>query len=177
MAFKFRTQYSNHELIKGQDLSRIYEQTYKELAPYERNEKGEFLNDSPFPKLVSAEKVNIQERIDSFYEDVDLYHILARVAVTGDVSPLNVKTGFYADISNIPNNYNDINVYYKNLSSEFNKLDPKLKELISSGLTGDDLDKALAEFNNNNVQKDVQKDVQNDVKQDLNSEVKSNENK
>lgn len=172
MSFKFKSQYSNFEPIKGQDLSNVYEQTFKELAPYERNEKGEFLNDSPFPKIVPAEKVNIQERIDSFFEDVDLYHILARVAVTGDLSPLEKKTGFCGDISNIPNNFNDINDYYKNLSQQYNSLDVNIKELVSSGLSGDDLINAI----NNLNKKDVQKDV---VKQDINkeSEKVNNESK
>ena len=170
---KFRTMYNNTTLRTGQDLSNEYEQTYKELAPYERNEKGEFLNDSPFPKLVLAEKVNIQERIQSFFEDVDLYHLLAKMAVTGDVSFLNKKAGFYADISNIPNNYNDINEYYKNLSKQYNALDPKIKDLINSGLDDQDLENAINELNN----KDVKQDVKIDVKADIKKEVNNNENK
>ena len=108
---KFRGQYINTTLRTGQDLSREYEQTYVELAPFARNEKGEFLNDSPFPKLIEGEKVNIQERINSFFEDVDLYSILKKVSLTGDLSYLDRKAGFYGDFSNLPNNYNDLNDY------------------------------------------------------------------
>lgn len=171
MAFKFKSQYNNCVPIVAQDLSNVYEQTYRELAPYERNEKGEFLNDSPYPKLVPADKVNIQEKIDSFFEDVDLYHILSRVALTGDLSPLDKKSGFYGDISNIPNNYNDINDYYKNLSKEFNSLDDNIKDLVNSGLSGDDLIKAINDLNKKDY---VQENVHQENKE---SENLDNENK
>ena len=129
----WRGQYSNPKPIEPIDLSNQYEDTFIELAPYARNEKGEFLNDSPYPKLVPGEKVNIQERIDSFFEDVDLYSLLAKVGATGDTSYLDKKRGFYSDVSNIPNNYNEINSYYKNLASSFSKLPDPIKEMIKNG--------------------------------------------
>lgn len=129
---KFRGQYLNTTDRTSQDLSREYEQTYIELAPFARNEKGEFLNDSPFPKLVEGEKVNIQERINSFFEDVDLYSILKKVSLTGDLSYLDKKAGFYGDFSNLPNNYNDLNNYYKELAKDFNNLPDAVKEIIKS---------------------------------------------
>lgn len=141
--FKFITPFSNSETRTSQDLSNQYEQTYIELEPYARNDKGEFLNDSPFPKLVEGEKVNVQEQIDSYFEDVDIYSILKKVAATGDFSYLNRKAGFYADISNLPNNYNDLNNYYKSVASSFKTLPKEIQDLIKAGASDAEVAKAL----------------------------------
>ena len=160
---KFRGQYCNCTLRSSQDLSRRYEQTYKELAPFARDEKGNFLNDSPYPILVEGDKVDIQERIDSFRDDVDLYSILKKVSLTGDLSYLDKKAGFYGDFSNMPHNYNDLNDYYKRLAKDFRELPQDIREAIVSGKPLDDIFKE-------NVQENVQEKVQE-------SEIKENENK
>lgn len=160
---KFRGQYCNCTLRSSQDLSRRFEQTYKEIAPFARDEKGNFLNDSPYPILVEGDKVDIQERIDSYRDDVDLYSILKKVSLTGDLSYLDKKAGFYADFSNIPHNYNDINDYYKSLAKDFRELPQDIREAILSGKPLDDI------FKDN-----VQENVQQENKE---SEIKENENK
>lgn len=172
----FKTQFTTLER-KGIDLSNPYEETFIELEPYARNDKGEFLNDSPFPKLVSNGKVNVQERIDSFRDDVDLYKILDKVLTTGDISYLDRKAGFYGDISDLPDNYNDLQDYYKNVSKEFNTLPDDLKDLIRNGASDDDIQAYMNDLiskqnNINNVQKNGQKEnikesetVDNGIKQ------------
>lgn len=160
---KFRGQYCNCTLRSSQDLSRRFEQTYKEIAPFARDEKGNFLNDSPYPILVEGEKVDIQERIDSYRDDVDLYSILKKVSLTGDLSYLDKKAGFYADFSNIPHNYNDINDYYKSLAKDFRELPKDIRDAILSGKPLDDI------FKDN-----VQENVQQEIKE---SEIKQDENK
>lgn len=164
---KFKGQYCNCTLRSSQDLSRRYEQTYKELAPFARDEEGNFLNDSPYPVLVEAEKVDIQERIDSFKEDVDLYSILKKVSLTGDLSYLDKKAGFYGDFANMPNNYNDLNDYYKRLAKDFREMPEDIREAILSG-------KPLDEIFKEDVQKNVQDNQQENIKE---SEIKENENK
>lgn len=160
---KFRGQYCNCTPRSSQDLSRRYEQTFKEIAPFARDEKGNFLNDSPYPILVEGEKVDIQERIDSFRDEVDLYSILKKVSMTGDLSYLDRKAGFYADFSNMPRNYNDLNDYYKSLAKDFRELPQDIREAILSGKPLDDI------FKDN-----VQENVQQENKE---SEIKENENK
>lgn len=167
---KFKSQFNNFTEKTSLDYSNQYEQTYVELEPYARNDKGEFLNDSPFPKLVPGDKINVQERIDSYFEEVDLYHILAKVASTGDLSYLDKKAGFYGDISNIPNNYNDINSYFKNIGDEFKKLPSEIKDLINSEVSDDEFNEGVNNYINskNNV---------NNVNNNNESEIDNNENK
>ena len=140
---KFMTPFNCDRTRTPQDLSNQFEQTYIELEPYARKDNGEFLNDSPFPKLVPGEKVNIQERIQSYFEDVDIYSILKKVAATGDLSYLNRKEGFYGDISNLPDNYNDINEYYKSVASKFRNLPVDIQNLIKNGASDEAIAKAL----------------------------------
>lgn len=168
---KFRSQYNNTTIRVAQDLSNRYEQTYIEVPPYARNEKGEFINDSPYPALIEGEKVNIQDRIDSFFEDVDLYSILKKVSKTGDLSYLDKKAGFYADLGNMPTNYNDINLYYKNLAMNFKNLPSDVKALIASD---EPIEKVIEKINkinsinNQNIKEDssVVKETVEDVKQE-----------
>lgn len=52
--------------------------------------------------VVDGEKEDRQAYIDSFADEAGVYNILKKYATTGDVSLLNQKQGFYADLSGLP---------------------------------------------------------------------------
>ena len=82
-------------------------QKFIEIPPYAKDDKGKIINMTSEPVLKENGEFDIQDYIQSFYEDCDLYHLLAKVARTGDMSLLNQKQGVYADISNMPDNIHD----------------------------------------------------------------------
>lgn len=97
---------------KGQDLSNPYEQTYIELPPYAVDEKGKLINEKSVPVKKKADKINVQEKIQSFEEECNIYTILAKFNMTGDVSYLNQREGVYMDSTGIANNLNDLNAQF-----------------------------------------------------------------
>ena len=52
--------------------------------------------------VVDGEKEDRQAYIDSFADECGVYNILKKYALTGDMSVLNQRQGFYGDISNLP---------------------------------------------------------------------------
>lgn len=99
------------------DYSDPYIKQFIEIKPYQKDENGKFLNTEDYPILKELEPINIQDYIDSFKDECDIYNILERVA-KGETNLLNQKTPIFksdADISNIPNNINDQAEYFKNI--------------------------------------------------------------
>lgn len=128
----FRSMWCNPYNPIFQDLSNEFEETYEEIPPYTKDEEGNWLNDTSVPKLVSAGKINIQERIQSFLDDVDIYKILERFAYTGDLALFNQTPSYDndIDISSIPDNINDFNEYYNKFRADLSSLNPDLARLI-----------------------------------------------
>ena len=128
---KFRSMWSNPFKIKEQDLSNEVEDVYQEIQPFAVDAKtGEFLNNSSIPKVVKIGQINVQEKIQSFANDVDLYHILEKFAYSEDKSLINQKECAYGDISEMPDNLNDyaqfVNKHIDNLTS----LNPDLAKMV-----------------------------------------------
>ena len=128
----FRSQWCNPYMPISQDLSNVFEDTYEEIPPYTKDEKGNWLNDTSVPKLVPTGRINIQERIQSFFDDVDIYKILERFAYTGDMALFNQRPAYENDIdvSFIPTNFNDFNDYYNHFRDELSKVNPDIARLI-----------------------------------------------
>lgn len=147
----FRSQWCNPYEPIYQDLSNEYEETFEEIPPYTKDEKGNWLNDTSVPKLVPTGKINIQERIQSFYDDVDIYKILERFAYTGDMGLFNQRESYDTDIdiSSIPTNFNDFNDYYNHFRDELSKVNPDIARLILDDkvLSSDIEEKAKNIFN------------------------------
>lgn len=115
----------------GQDYSNPMEDVFEEVPPFAYDEEtGEFLNKSSFPKLVKTGQVNVQERIQSFFEDVDIYSILAKFAMTGDESLLKRQVGFYGDVSTVPDNIHDFDVYVTSNLAALKKVSPELASVV-----------------------------------------------
>lgn len=115
----------------GQDYSNSMEDVFEEVPPFAYDEEtGEFLNKSSFPKLVKTGQVNVQERIQSFLEDVDIYSILAKFAMSGDESLLKRQVGFYGDISTVPDNIHDFDSYVTGNLATLKKVSPDLASVV-----------------------------------------------
>ena len=53
-------------------------------------------------KVVDAGKEDREEYIQSFASETGVYNILKKYSKTGDISLLNSREGFYADVSSLP---------------------------------------------------------------------------
>lgn len=160
MQTKFPTMFSNDNFHTGLDYSRNTEDLFEEIPPFTKGSDGKWLNDTAVPVIKKTGVVNIQEKIDSFKDEVDIYKILAKVAASGDDSFLNVVNGVYGDFSKIPDNRNDFN----DLVSDNLDAMQKLPKNISAMLLQDDFDetefyKAVNEYNEKiNKKEEIKKD-------------------
>ena len=78
-----------------------------------------------------GDKYDLYEKIQLAKTQVDLDMIVKR-AKAGDTSVLNVNLAHYGDISNIPDNMNDLNDLYRSIDSNFNSLPKDIQNLFGS---------------------------------------------
>lgn len=152
---RFNSMYGPGVVKTGQDLSNTKEAVYTEVAPFAYdNETGEFLNKSSFPKLVKTGEVDVQEQIQSFKDDVDIYKILERVAMSGDTietsSLVNVRKGLSdIDITNIPNNIHDFENFVGSSIANLKKVSPELAAaVLNEGSSEADIKTAIDNYIN-----------------------------
>ena len=145
---------------KSLDLSNRKVKKFIEIPPYAKDDKGKIINMTSEPVLKENGEFDIQDYIQSFYEDCDLYHLLAKVARTGDRSLLNQKQGVYADISNMPDNIHDAQAAVKNAGMSYSGLNENEKLLVLKALGID-----IPGFTDKPAKEDV-KEVNNEVKED-----------
>lgn len=145
---KFRTPYGGVEKTK-QDCSDPMQKRWKEIPPYAVDTKtGKFINKTAVPILVPDEPFNIDEYIQSFKDDCDIYTILEKFALTGctDTSLINKGVMSFGDISELPDNFNDLNEYFEKANkklAEFN--DDTAKQILNEDVTVDTIQKELNE--------------------------------
>lgn len=127
----------------SQDLSNEFEDVYQEVPAYSVDTKtGDFLNKSNLPILKKVGVRNIQEQIDSFLDDCDIYKIIDRIVLTGDDSFLNRNIGTFGDFVDLPDNLNDLNEF---VSKAFDKkIDNDIvKAAINKTLTSSDFNELI----------------------------------
>ena len=143
---KFPTMFENENEKTGLDYSNPYEDVYEEIPPYTKGHDGKWLNDTSEPIIVKTGKINIQEKIDSFKDEVDIYKILERVAMSGE--DISCRGNQCFDISSIPTNINDFTDY---VSAHMEILQSLPKEISSLIIKDDfnqaDLDLAIKNYN------------------------------
>ena len=135
------------------DLSRETEDTYIAIPPLATNKDGEVINMSTETKLMKNGKVNIQEKIQSYHDEVDLYHILDRVAKPEEAVELYGRTKSYGDISGMPDNLNDIANSKTTASASFNSLSDTEKEAVLKyfGLVNEKKEESVVNTDNKEV--------------------------
>ena len=149
----FRTMYDNPYPDEGIDLSNEMEDIFIEVQPYAVDpETGKFLNDSSVPKIIPNGKVNVQERIQSFAKEVDLYSILEKFAYSDDVALINARQCGYGDISSIPNNINDIALMARASIDKLESMNPELaKMVLDSNVSAEAIQNRANEIYNSRV--------------------------
>lgn len=158
---KFNFMYGPGVEKTGLDYSNTKEPIYTEIPPYTKDANGEWLNDSSFPKIVQTGFVNVQEKIQSYADDVDIYKILEKFAYSGDTTLINRSHGIYTDVSNIPDNLHSFNEYVGSNLEALKNIDPDLaKAILSEDSTESDIVaayNAAVEKNEKNEKKEVEK--------------------
>ena len=128
---EFRSMWSNPFGFNGQDLSNEIEEVFTELVPFAVDPNtGEIINKSSQPVVISKGKINVHEKIQSFASDVDLYKILERFAYSGDTALVNVKEAGYGDISDIPDNLNDLSLLVNKQFKKLSSINPDLAKMV-----------------------------------------------
>lgn len=145
---KWPTMFENKNIKKGLDYSNPYEDVYTEIAPYTKDVDGKWVNETSEPILKKTGKINIQEKIDSFRDEVDIYKILEKVAATGE--DLSLKSNQCMDISSIPDNINDFTDYVDKSISIIQSLPKEISSLIiKEDFNGAEVDAAIKNYNEN----------------------------
>ncbi len=142
---------------KSLDLSDPLIKQFIELPPYAHNENGELVNATSDPILVENGFINIQDYIDSFADDCDLYKILDRVAASGDMSLLNRKEGAYLDISGMPDNIHEASKMSEVANQKVNSLSAEEKAALFK-ILGIEIENKenVKEVNNDNINEEAQ---------------------
>lgn len=143
------------------DYSNPMEDVFIEVPPYSVDlETGDLLNKTPYPILKKVGQRNVDDIIQSYAYDCDIYKILEKVAISGDYSLLNVRPGSYGDYLNLPDNLNDLNNYCNNLVAKNSNVDPGvIKAAINEALTGDELKAVISKLVENQINKNVKVEV------------------
>lgn len=144
----FRTMYSGIEKT-AEDCSDPYQKTYKELPPYAVDpETKKILNKKSVPIFVEDEPFNIDEYIQSFKDDCDIYTILEKFALTGctDQSLINKGVMSFGDISELPDNFNDLNEYFTEANKKLSSFSKDVAtQILDDTVSVDDIQKELSD--------------------------------
>lgn len=89
-----------------------------------------------------GKKINRYEMIQASKPSCDINYIVKR-ALAGDYTSLNVNTPNYADISEVPNNLNDLHNMNVQAINSFSQLDPNIRKLFNN-----DVDVFIEAINN-----------------------------
>ncbi len=119
------------------DLSRRFISQFIEIPPYAKDpDTGNYLNESPYPKLKELDPKDIQKEIDSYAQDCDIYNIIRRSQQGLDIS-YAFKEKQYADISNIPENNLDQIAQAESVSKV--AISDDVKEALLSNMTNEEI--------------------------------------
>lgn len=102
------------------------------------------------------------EMIQASKPSCDINYIVKR-ALAGDMTALNVKQPTYADVSEIPDNLNDLHKMNIEAINSFSKLDPNIRKLFNN-----DVDQFISAVENGTYAKIISDalSVQEEVKEE-----------
>ena len=144
--FKFLTMWTGREKT-GLDYSRKTEKRFKEVPPYAVDLDGKIINKKSVPVLVEDEPFDVDEYIQSFKDETDIYTILEKFAMTGctDTTLINKGVMSFGDISELPDNINEMNDYYKSVEAKLNEMSSDLaKQVLDDSISIDKIHGDLA---------------------------------
>lgn len=141
----FKTTYST-EWREPQKMSSMVK-IYKEIKPGTFDKDGNILNKEDHNILIEAGEEDLQAKIDSFRDSVDIYKLIEKFILTGDESYINQKQGQYMDISDLPDNINDFQDFKKKALEKASTFDEDLTKniVVNQGISDSDLDAYIQE--------------------------------
>ena len=121
---------NNDEFIQECDNPLV--EQFKEIPPFTQDPvTGEILNDTPFPKLVKVESMNIQEYIDSF-DDKDIYSMIKNLINDPlGVSRAKLTESMVGDTTILPKNIHEAESIINKGVAAKDTLDPRIVEAIN----------------------------------------------
>lgn len=129
---KFRGSYSDTSKFVSDVGSPLLDQ-----YQYEVNKKG-------IKQLVKTDKQkDVYSAIQADYDSTDINKLMAKFAL-GDASAINVREGFYADVTNMPTNMAEVFNMAENCKQYFEGFPAELKQMFNNSYT-----EFFSEFNNN----------------------------
>lgn len=132
----------------GLDYSRKLEKRYVEVPPYACDiESGKIINKSSEPVLIEDEPFDVDEYIQSFKDECDIYTILEKFALTGctDSTLINKKVMSFGDISELPDNFNDLNKYFEDANAKIKEFNNDIaKDIIDDSKKTSDIVESMA---------------------------------
>lgn len=140
---KFVSMYGSNEFHTPLDYSDPYQDVFEEIPPFALDEKGNILNKSSFPIFKKTGKINVDEKIQQFKDEVNIYKILEKVALTGDDSYLNQRLASFSDIIDLPDNINDMNEYIKKVTNTEGVDKRILQAAVADSLSSEELQKLI----------------------------------
>lgn len=143
---KFRTIYDGIEPT-WQDCSNKFQKRYKEIPPYAIDlETGKFLNKTSQTVLVEDDPFDVDEYIQSFKSECDIYTILEKFGLTDctDTSLINKGVMSFGDISELPDNFNDMNEYLKSANDFISKFNADTaRDILDGKKSADDIQASI----------------------------------
>ncbi len=122
-SLRFKTQFGEFKRMPV-DLSNSNVDVYEVIQPGTINkETGKLYFEGYQPRVIKTGSYDMYEYIQSFKDDSDIYKLLKRVGISGDTSLLQVSSGVYADISDIPQDIHQFKNIYNNVINAKNKVD------------------------------------------------------
>lgn len=82
----------------------------------------------------TGEVENVYDHIQADYPSTDINLLMHRFAL-GDTSAIDVREGFYADVSKMPSSYAELFQTYENCKLYFDELPTDLKEMFNNSYT------------------------------------------
>lgn len=142
----FKSMYGTGFKKTSLDYSRKLEKRFKEVPPYAVDLEGNIINKKSIPVLVEDEPFDVDEYIQSFKDECDIYTILEKFALTGctDTSIINKGVMSFGDISELPDNINEMNDYYKTLEDKLKTMSPDVaKQVLDENISVDNIQKGI----------------------------------
>ena len=82
----------------------------------------------------TGEYENVYDRIQADYPSTDI-NILMEIFALGETEAINIKPGFYADVTGMPKTYAEMFQRYQDCKKFFDELPADLKEMFNNSFT------------------------------------------
>lgn len=137
----FNTMWEVKNENKPLDVPKLPKYIYDETTyrPGAKDENGKMINDSRFDKVVKGSKTDLQEYIQSFADECDVYKILERCARSGDFSVLVGDDDNYGDTTMFKADRADNDKTLKQLQQANGQAPSELAQALLNGASDEEI--------------------------------------